>query len=136
MAAIAACTLILAGAAAPASAKKPRPGTYSGAGSMVGDPSYGMELAFGFDGANASFHLVGFTQPACNGYMSVPPAGVAKRRFKLTASNSDRTIVLKGRWSEPKELSGRMIMTVDPAAVCGTPGTYEYRFGARRYGGQ
>jgi hypothetical protein len=131
----AACVFLVAAASASGHVK-PKPGTYSGAGSMIGDASYGMELAFGFDGATATFKLVGFGAPNCSGYTSVFPAPVAKHRFKATGSNSDRSVVITGRWVTPQELTGRMKMTVVPGAMCGTPGTYEYKFSAKRYGAQ
>lgn len=135
-AAIAVACAFLAFVPAAAGKVKPKPGTYSGAGAMIGDPTMGMELAFAFDGSTNSFRLVGFSAPGCSGYVGVPPASVPKRRFTVTSTDTNRTVEIKGRWVSPKELAGTMTMTVVPASTCGTPGTYAYKFGARRYGGQ
>jgi hypothetical protein len=113
----------------------PKPGTYSGAGAMVDEPGYGMEVGFIFDGATVDVRILGFGIPGCSGYTSVPAAPIGPNRFETSASDANRSRTLKGRWVAPGKVRGKMVMTVPMGSNCGTPGTYTFKYAARRYGG-
>ncbi len=135
MVAVALGVICFAPAASGGGSIEPRPGTYSGAGTMVDDNSHGMRVGFIFDGTTVDVRILGFEAPGCNGFTSVPPATVADGRFQTSSSSSHRTTVLKGRWVRPGMVKGSMTMTVPSTTSCGEPGTYFYKYAARRYGG-
>lgn len=136
--AVAAATLVAALTVAPGAGAGdplvPKPGTYSGGGTMVDNPSYGMQVGFIFDGATVDTRILGFEVPGCNGFTSVPEVAIGANRFESSASNTHRSTTLKGRWVRPGLVKGKMILTVPGGSPCGTPGTYVFKYSARRYG--
>lgn len=135
-AALAAAALAISSTSATGGTVTPKSGTYAGAGNMIGDGNYGMHLGFTLATTTVEVTILGFAVPGCSGYTSVPQATLNGRSFATSASNASRDTSLTGRWVKPRKVRGKMVITVPPTTNCGTPGTYTYRYTARRYGSQ
>src|SRR5687768_15512195 len=108
----------------------PKPGTYSGAGTMVDNASYGMHVGVIFDGATVDVRILGFSIPGCSGYTSVPEVAIGPNRFETSASDTSVSRTLKGRWVRPGLVRGKLAMTVPGGSPCGTPGDYVFKYSA------
>jgi len=113
----------------------PKRGTYAGAGAMIGESSYGIQIGFTFKGGTVHVVLLGFTFPNCSGFTSVPDAPIGPNRFQtsITGANSEVNR-LKGRWVKPGMVRGKLVLKRPDDASCGAPGTYRYKYKAKRYG--
>jgi hypothetical protein len=114
---------------------KPRNGTYSGVGNMVGDPSYSYQVGITLKGADVTISASVFTYPGCSGGVGIPSTTLGANKFESTASGANQEETkLKGRWVSNTKVKGKLIMERPSAASCGDPNTYVYRYTAKRYG--
>ncbi|MGI9019174.1 MAG: hypothetical protein ACR2G3_00495 [Solirubrobacterales bacterium] len=113
----------------------PRNGTYSGAGAEVSSPAYGVQLGFTLKGGTVTVTAAGFTLPSCSGGTSFPPVALGPNRFETTSSSSNSEVNrLTGRWVSDTKVRGKVVLERPSAASCGDPGTYVYKYTAKRYG--
>jgi hypothetical protein len=136
---IVATTVVLAAVSAQPSVAggptKPRNGTYSGAGAMTGDASYGVEIGFTLKGADVAFTARLFNLPGCTGGFFLTDTTLGPNRFESTYNGSDSEVNrITGRWVSNTKVRGKITLERPSAASCGDPGTYVYRYSARRYG--
>ena len=113
----------------------PKPGTYAGAGAMIGESGHGMQIGFTFKGGTVEVVILGYTFPGCSGFTSVPDAAIGPNRFQtsITGANNEFNR-LKGRWVKPGMVRGKLVLKRPDDASCGNPGTYRYTYQAKRYG--
>jgi hypothetical protein len=135
VAALSSAALVTGVSPAKSEAFAPKPGTYAGAGAMIDNNTFGMQVGLTLEGTTVNVAILGWGYPSCTGFTSVPAATLSGKRFTTSASNPGRDTLLKGRWVKPRKVRGRMVLTVPPTTNCGTPGTYAYRYAAGRYGG-
>ena len=115
---------------------EPQRGTYAGAGARIDAPVDGMEVGFTFNEGMVDVRILGFTFPGCSGYTSVSDGPIAVDRFDLSGVGTmGETQRLKGRWVSRNEVRGKLILERPDPASCGEPGTWVYKYSARRYGG-
>lgn len=102
---------------------------------MVGDETHGMQVGFRFKGGEVDVRILGFSLPGCNGFTSVPVTTIGANPFETsgTGSNGEENL-LKGRWVGAGKVRGKLVLSRPQAASCGDPGTYTYKYSARRYG--
>jgi hypothetical protein len=113
----------------------PRNGTYSGAGALEGDPSNGAQIGFTLKGANVVFTARLATLPGCSGSFFLPDTTLGPNRFESTGSGANSEVNrITGRWVSDTKVRGKVTLERPSEASCGDPGTYVYRYSARRYG--
>ena len=136
--ALTAAAVVLAVVAQPSLAggpTTPRNGTYSGAGAMEGDPSHGVEIGFTLKGADVAFTARVFSLPGCSGGFFLPDTTLAANRFESTSNGANSEVNrVTGRWVSNTKVRGKVTLERPSAASCGDPGTYVYKYSARRYG--
>ena len=134
--ALAVATVAMSPAAGTAGTPTPKEGTYSGAGTIVGDPSHGMELGLRLEGVNLEITALLVNFPGCSGGASVPQTTVDEGKFETASFGSNSEVNrLKGRWVKPGKVKGKLVLERPEAASCGDQGTFTYKYSARRYGG-
>ena len=136
--AIAAAVAVAAAGAQPGVAGEPvepRDGTYSGAGAMKGDPSFGVEIGFTLEDEEVAFNARLATFPGCSGGFFLPDTALAQGRFASTSNGANSEVNrIIGRWVSKNKVRGKITLERPSAASCGDPGTYVYKYSARRYG--
>jgi hypothetical protein len=122
---------------AAATTPNPRNGTYAGAGPMEGNPQYGVELGFTVKGTNVHSVARVFTLPGCSGGFFLPEdMTLDENRFagQSVTTMPPETNDIKARFVTRTRIKGKVTLTREDPASCGDPGTYMYKFSARRYG--
>ena len=137
--ALAAAVVVLAVGAQPSVAgapTTPRNGTYSGAGAMESDPSHGVEIGFTLkSGADVAFTARVVSFPGCSGGFFLPDTTLAENHFESTSNGANSEVNrITGRWVSNTKVRGKVTLERPSAASCGDPGTYVYKYSARRYG--
>jgi hypothetical protein len=137
MVVVVAMTIVLAAIGAQPSVAggptTPRTGTYSGA--LNGAPSYGVAIGFTLKNADVTFTARLVNLPNCSGGLPLNNTTLGSNRFESTYNGSDSEVNrITGRWVSDTKVRGKITLERPSAASCGDPGTYVYKYSARRYG--
>lgn len=118
---------------------KPKPGTYVGIGTAKsGGSKYYLRIGFRIKGGNVDVISLEQSYPGCSGGGYSVSGPLVKRNFDLATNNpsgSPSFREIKGRFATNTAITGTMQVVIPPASTCGTPGTYDYTYSAKRYGG-
>ncbi|MEO8092466.1 MAG: hypothetical protein ABI726_07155 [bacterium] len=102
---------------------------------MVGANTYGMQVGFIFKAGAVDVRILGFGFPGCNGFTLVPATAIGANKFETSSmGGNDESNLLKGRWVGAGKVKGKLVLARPQVASCGDPGTYVYKYAARRYG--
>ncbi len=136
VAALATVALLAPPASLAGAPTKPRNGTYSGVGNMVGNPNHWVQVAFTLKGGVNVDPEAGIYQiPGCSGGFSVPATTLGPNRFETTASNPNQEEnTITGRWVSNSRIRGKVVIDRPNAASCGDPGRYVFKYKGKRYG--
>jgi hypothetical protein len=125
-------------AAAPTGAGEPiepRNGTYSGVGAMVDSPQHWVRVGVTLKGADVRITAGEYSFPGCTGGVTFNPTTLGPNRFETSSTGpNSETNTITGRWVSNTKIRGKVVLERPSAASCGDPGTYVYRYAARRYG--